>query len=377
MMSNFAKHRYFLDFTLSSLLRRKGKNISLVAVYTLVVFLLTSVLFFGGAIRHEAQQVLQGAPEMIVQRTLAGRHELIPLDYLSKIRGIRGIQKVEPRLWGYYFHPASLANYTVMATAAFPLKDDQVIVGEGVLRTWEGMQDDQLFFKTFDGTVASFSILDRFSANTALVSSDLVLVSASAFRRIFGVPDGFATDLAASIRNAQESVTIAEKVIGLLPDTRPVLREEIQRTYAALFDWRSGYVVALLSGSVLAFLIFAWDKATGLTAEERAEIGILKAIGWDTADVLLLKFWESTVICMTAFVLGSLAAYTHVFLSDAPLFEHALKGWAILYPSFELTPSFDLYHLAAVFGLTVLPYTLITIVPAWRAAVTDPDAVMR
>jgi ABC-type lipoprotein release transport system permease subunit len=33
--------------------------------------------------------------------------------------------------------------------------------------------------------------------------------------------------------------------------------------------------------------------------------------------------------------------------------------------------------LASVFGLTVLPYTLITIVPAWHAAVTDPDAVMR
>jgi hypothetical protein len=33
--------------------------------------------------------------------------------------------------------------------------------------------------------------------------------------------------------------------------------------------------------------------------------------------------------------------------------------------------------LAAVFGLTVVTYTLITIVPAWRVAVTDPDAVMR
>jgi ABC-type lipoprotein release transport system permease subunit len=75
--------------------------------------------------------------------------------------------------------------------------------------------------------------------------------------------------------------------------------------------------------------------------------------------------------------LGSLAAYLHVFLTNAPLFEHALKGWAILYPSFKLTPAFDAYQLAAVFGLTVVPYTLITIVPAWRVAVTDPDSVMR
>lgn len=377
MTSGLAKHRYFLDFTLSSLLRRKAKNISLLTVFALIVFLLTSVLFFTGAIRNEAERVLQGAPEMIVQRTLAGRHELIPLDYLSKIRDIRGIQTVEARLWGYYYHPASLSNYTVMATGAYSLKDDQVIVGEGVLRTWQGVQGDHLFFRAFDGTVLRFSILDRFTADTALVSSDLILMSAAGFRHIFGVPDGFATDLAAAIRNTKESVTIAEKVIGLLPDTRPVLREEIQRTYASLFDWRSGYVIVLLSGAVLAFFIFAWDKATGLTAEEKAEIGILKAIGWDTTDVLLLKFWEGMVICLTAFVLGTVAAYGHVFVADAPLFEHALKGWAILYPSFELTPSIDLYELAAVFGLTVLPYTLITIVPAWRAAITDPDAVMR
>jgi ABC-type lipoprotein release transport system permease subunit len=202
-------------------------------------------------------------------------------------------------------------------------------------------------------------------------------MTAPAFRRIFGFAEGVATDLAATIRNEKEAPTIAGKVIELLPDTRPVLREEIQRTYASLFDWRSGYVIVMLSGALMAFLIFAWDKATGLSAEERTEIGILKAIGWDTGDVLLLKFWEGLVVCLTAFVLGVIAAYGHVFMADAPLFEHALKGWAVLYPDFRLTPAFDIYQLAVVFGLTVLPYTLITIVPAWRVAVTDPDAVMR
>jgi len=376
-MNSFAKHRYFLDFTLSALLRRKWKNISLVTVYALVVFVLTSVLFFSGALRSEAERILQGMPEMIVQRTLAGRHELIPLAYAAHIREIRGIQKVEPRLWGYYYHQASRANYTVMATAEFAVEDDQVIIGEGVARTWEGIENERLFFKAYDGKAVDLAILDRFSADTSLVSSDLILVSETTFRRVFGVPGGYATDLAASIRNTLECPTIAEKVTGVLPDTRPVLRDEIQRTYASLFDWRSGYILVLLSGAVLAFLIFAWDKATGLSAEEKAEIGILKAIGWDTSDVLLLKFWEGMVICLTAFVSGTVIAYGHVFLADAPLFEHALKGWAILYPDFELIPAFDLYQLAAVFGLTVVPYTLITIVPAWHAAVTDPDSVMR
>ena len=124
------------------------------------------------------------------------------------------------------------------------------------------------------------------------------------FRRIFGVDQGYFTDLAATVRNINECPTIAEKITALLPDSRPILREEILRTYTSLFDWRSGYVIVLLAGAVLAFLIFAWDKATGLTAEERSEIGILKALGWDTGDVLLLKFWEGMVVCLTAFLIG-------------------------------------------------------------------------
>lgn len=376
-MKSLERQRYFIDFTLSSLLRRKWKNISLVIVYALIVFMLASVLFFTGAVHKEAASVLAGSPEIIVQRTVAGRHELIPAVYAETIKSIHGVRKVEGRLWGYYYHQASRANYTVMSIEGYSLKDDQVAIGEGVRRTWKGVLNNKLYFRAYDGVAITLDIADEFTGDTALVSSDLVLMTEKNFRRIFGVDQGYFTDLVATVRNLNECPTIAEKITVQLPDSRPILREEILRTYSSLFDWRSGYVIVLLAGAVLSFLIFAWDKATGLTAEERSEIGILKAVGWDTGDVLLLKFWEGMVVCLTAFVVGAAAAYVHVFMTDAPLFEHALKGWAVLYPSFELTPAFDAYQLAAVFGLTVVPYTLITIVPAWRVAVTDPDAVMR
>jgi ABC-type lipoprotein release transport system permease subunit len=376
-MKSIQRHRYFLDFTLSSLLRRKWKNISLVIVYTTIVFLITSVLFFANAIRKEAQAVLQDTPEMIIQKVIAGRHDLIPLTYADKIKAIRGVRDVTSRLWGYYYHQASGSNYTVMATTDFPIKANEAVIGNGVLRTRGTVRDNQLYFRSYQGKPFILKIKDVWSADTDLISSDLILTTASAFRQIFGVPEGLATDLTATIRNLNEASTISEKVVAILPDTRPVLREDILKTYTSLFDWRSGYIIVLLSGAVLAFFIFAWDKATGLSGEERSEIGILKALGWDTSDILLLKFWEGLVICLTAFVVGVIAAYIHVFFASAPLFEHALKGWAVLYPSFNLNPEINIYQLAVVFSLTVLPYVLITIVPAWRVAITDPDAVMR
>ena len=54
----------------------------------------------------------------------------------------------------------------------------------------------------------------------------------------------------------------------------------------------------VLSGALFAFIILAWDKATGLSAEEKREIGILKAVGWETSDILLMKFWEGAAVSL-------------------------------------------------------------------------------
>jgi ABC-type lipoprotein release transport system permease subunit len=90
-----------------------------------------------------------------------------------------------------------------------------------------------------------------------------------------------------------------------------------------------------------------------------------------------MKFWEGVAISLTSFFVGTLLAYLHVFFSSSVLFEPVLKGWAILYPKFKLTPFVNPFQIAVLFFLTVVPYTVATIVPSWRAATVDPDTVMR
>ncbi|WP_333655549.1 FtsX-like permease family protein [Dissulfurispira sp.] len=79
-------------------------------------------------------------------------------------------------------------------------------------------------------------------------------------------------------------------------------------------------------GAVAAFIIFAWDRATGLSAKERKEIGILKAIGWETSDVILMKFWEGAVVSLSAFFAGIILSYIHVFFTSSSLFKPVLMG---------------------------------------------------
>ena len=377
MTSWIEKQRSILDYTLSSLLRRKAKNISLFFVYTLVVFLLGSAMFFTEAMKREASLILKDAPEMVVQRLLMGRYDPIPVDYLNKIRNIRGVTSAESRLWGYYYDPVTGANYTLMVPRNHPPASEEIVIGKGIAKSRVLGKGDIYSFRAYDGRVRSFTVAGELSAASELVSADLILMAASDFRSLFGLPDSLATDIIVGVRNPKELRTIAGKITELLPDTRPIIRDEMVRTYDAVFDWRGGMVIVLTIMALSAFVIFAWDKASGLSAEEKREIGILKAIGWETSDVLAVKTYEGSLVSFLSFSMGILAAYVHVFFFSAFLFAPALKGWSVLYPDFRITPFIDPYQLAVLFFLTVVPYTVATIIPSWRAAIVDPDAVMR
>ncbi|MGO9013914.1 MAG: ABC transporter permease [Dissulfurispiraceae bacterium] len=370
------RQRNIIDFTLSSLLRRKTKNIALMIVYTLVVFVMASVMFFAEAIKKEASLILRDSPDITVQRLVAGRQELVPAGYIEGIKKIRGVQSASGRLWGYYFEPAARANFTLLVPEGGADKG-QIEVGKGILRSMRASEGDILSLKSYNGDSVVLRIKGALSSESELVSSDLILISEEDFRRVFEISKGYFTDITLHVRNSREFATIAQKIKDLYPDTRPIIRDDILRTYNSIFNWRSGLLLVIMAGAGLAFIIFAWDKASGLSAEEKREIGILKAIGWETSDVILMKFWEGTVISLSSFLAGIILAYFHVFFTSSTLFEPVLKGWSVLYPNFRLTPFIDETQVITLFFLSVLPYTVATIVPSWRAASVDPDSVMR
>ncbi len=371
------RQRNVIDFALSSLMRRWGKNLALVVVYTVIVFVLASIFFFTGSIKREASLILQNSPEIVVQRVLAGRHDLIPEGHINAIEGIAGVRNVKGRLWGYYYEPSTGANYTIVVSDDSRDSAGLISIGRGISRVTSTQKGDLLPFKGHDGAYTSLEIGDVFSHESELVSSDMIAMSEEDFRNLFGIKKGYFTDVTLKVKNKIETITVANKITRLLPDARPILRDEILRTYNTIFDWRGGLLVFILGGAVFAFVIFAWDKASSLGFEERREIGILKAVGWETSEVILMKSWEGIVISLSSFLMGVILAYFHVFFASYIFFEPVLKGWSVLYPHFRLVPFVDPYQMAALFFLTVVPYTAATIIPSWKIAIVDPDEVMR
>jgi ABC-type lipoprotein release transport system permease subunit len=374
------RHLFLLDYTLHSLARRKAANAGLFLLFAFIVFLLASVLLYAQALRAEAARTLSGAPEITIQRMIAGRHDLIPPGYLDRLGPLRGVQNRTLRLWGYYFDPGLKANLTLMAAPphlAQEVAGQNVLLGAALAEALELRAGATLVFLDAAGEPVSFTVARILPPEADIATADLVLLSEPAFRAFFQYPEGHFTDIALHVANPQEVRRVAAKLSARLPDSRIVLRDDILLTYAAVFSWREGLVLVVLLAAVLAFAIFALDKASGLSADERREIGILKAIGWHSGDVLAMKAWEGALISVSAYLAGYVAAYIHVFHLSAVLFEDVLRGWSVLAPRYRLTPITDPLQLSALFLLTVLPYALATVVPVWRAAVTDPDAVMR
>ena len=378
-----------LEFALAATLRQRGRNFSILLVYTLVIAVLASVLFLTRALKEEATLLLSRAPELVVQRIVAGRHDLIPLDYGRVLATIPGVGRVTPRVWGYYYDGLTRSNYTMLGVGAhppeglellsgrLPRRPGECALGAGVAGLRGTGPDGDLILVDHRGRTVDLPVTGVFRSDSALLTNDLVLLGEADLRSFFGLPPDRATDFAVEVRNPQEVETVAAKVKQLLPDTRPITRREILRTYDSVFSWRSGMLLTLFASALLAFCVLAWDKATGLSAEERREIGILKAVGWDTADVLALKFWEGLVLSLTALLCGLILAWVHVFWFDSQLLTPVLKGWSILFPPFALVPSVDLYQLCVIAFLTVTPYVASTVIPSWKAAITDPESMMR
>ena len=378
-----------LEYAISSLWRRRYKNLSILVVYTFTISVLASILLLTHSLRVEASHILRDAPDVVVQRLSAGRHDLISASLIESLQTIPGVGAVKARYWGYYYDALTGGNYTLLGLneeapsslklleGSLPVNRQDCAIGSGVSKARRVGIGDELILIDSRNIGVAFDVVGVFRSESEILTNDLVVFRNEDVIEFFGFPDDRATDITLQVFNDNEVSTIAAKIKRRHPETRPITKSEIIRTYDAVFHWRSGMMLTLFFSALIAFSILAWDKATGISAEEKREVGVLKAIGWGTSDVLELKFWEGFVLSVTAFLLGLILGFVHVFFLGAPLLAPVIKGWSVLFPEFRFTPYLDLYQIFVMGFLTVVPYIASTVVPSWKTAITDPEEVMR
>ncbi len=379
--------------------RRGNKAFALGGGVALAVALVSAVLFLTDALRADAERARSAVPDVVVQRLVGGRPAILLPGDAKKLDGIESVHAIRARVWGYVFVPALQGNVTVIGApaGAASLADvrgaldegrdlapgaHEMIAGKTLARAMGLVVGDTLGLpaagaREGDPSPAALKLVGTFGSAVDLYAADIVLCDEVDARALLGLGPEDVTDLAITVSNPAESRVVAGEILARLPGTRVVEKELLGRVYALAYGRRSGLVLAASLPALLALLVLAWDRASGLGPEEKREIAILKAVGFSTKDVLLVKMLESLLVSSAAAALGLALGYAWVFLLGAPGLRPAIVGWSVLYPQGPLTPEVDFAQLVAIAFAVVAPFVGLSIVPAWRAASLDPMEAMR
>lgn len=387
-----------VDYTIKSLQRRFAKKISIIFIFTLIIFLLVAVLSISSSLKKELKITTSALPELIVQKMSGGRQTLIPSDRSYEIATIPGVSKAYERIWGYYYFINSNVNFTVIGLdfdlETYKKKYNNIIefysaqidttskpfmiAGKGVVKLLnENFYKQYYNFNKVSGGFLETKILGSFNDISALETNDIILMPEKYVREIFDIPNNLATDIIVKVPNSEEIDIVKQKLQYMYPDCRIISKGDIEASYQNMFDYKSGLFLALFVTVIMAFLILVYDKTSGLSLEDRREIGILKAVGWKTENILQMEFIEGGLISLFSFFLGTGLALFYVYVLQAPILRNLFTGVSKLKPSFTLLPVVDYQMLFLIFFLTVPIYIMATIIPSWRAAVIDADEVMR
>ncbi len=386
-----------LNFALNSLLRTKTKSFFITLVLTILVFLLASILFIANSIKFELFSTLEELPEIVVQKIQAGRHSNIETKRVDELLKINGIQSAIPRVWGYYYFQKAGVNFSVVGIDEYDKQykksfenvvedfdfeklanKDSMVVGRGVKEILSKNYYKNYFnFIMPNGNFKKVYIASTFKSSTSLESNDIILMPTTLAREIFGLKDDLATDIVLKVANKDEIPTIVKKIKFLFPDSRVITNEDLKVSYQNIFDYKSGLFLALFVVAIFTFGIIIYDRASGLSSEEKKEIGILKALGWTMDDILKEKFYESFIVSFVAFLIGIILAQFFVYFLNAPILKDIFIGYSRLKPPFELEYVFDFATIALLFFLSVPLYIASIIIPSWKIAIQDADEVMR
>jgi ABC-type lipoprotein release transport system permease subunit len=357
-----------------------------------------SVFTISSSLKTEANLTLDSLPEIIVQKMSGGRQTLILSDRVFEIAAMPNVEDAFDRVWGYYYFPNENVNFTIIGldfdlevykekyANIIELNENKIqsidepfmIVGAGVKNLLEKhFYKNYYNFTTVAGEKLETKIIASFVDESSLETNDVIIMPISQVRKLFGIEEDLANDIVVKIPNKNEIEIVKRKLQFMFPDTRIISTNDISASYQNMFDYKSGIFLALFISSIVAFFIIVYDKTSGLSAEEKREIGILKAIGWKNENIIQIKFIEGILVSLFSYFLGTALALIYVLELGAPVIRGLFTGASSLKPNFDLLPVVDFEVLVIIFILMVPVYILATIIPSWRASIIDADEVMR
>jgi ABC-type lipoprotein release transport system permease subunit len=387
----------FLNFLTLLVFRHKDKHIAIFIISVIIVWLLSSVLFISSSIKHDAKFALDAQPDFVVEKLIGGKSVPIDVKEVESYADIAGVSAVVPRVYGEYITPDREHRFHIVGVDFFDevldknlkklfsnldikafLKTPHMIVGDGVKSYMAKNYYTSYFnFALPSGETKKVTIFDSFSADSSLISNDVILTSIDQAREILGYSEDKATDIAIDVPNDAERENVKLKLLSSNYDTRVISKSEKQSAYGNFYNYKSGIFLLLFMIVFFTFMLILYQRYSMINSSDKKEIAILRATGWSIKDVLKLKVSETLIVGLFAFFVGLFLAFVYVFVLDAPLLRDVFLGFSNLENHVSFTPVFDFGLVSSIFLFFIVPFVASVLIPVWKIAITDPNEAMK
>lgn len=375
----------FLGMASANLLRFRLRTVVvLLCLLAAAVPLLTALAMQEG-LKRQALFMLEAGPDLLVAGDDFGRPCSVPLSWTETVVGSPGVERVIPRVVGRVMIedlPALLVGFGSAMEGGIPrLQRGELAPGAAIARHFGLSTGDNLSialpvegperfrYRTF--TVAA--ILD--TPQGPVWSAGMIVGHFQDLQDIFNRP-GMATELLVWCRSGYEERISLRLAEDLGPGAKIQDRAMMEGYFHGGFDRRAGaFLVYFLGALVISIPVLALASGLGMPARRR-EVAVLKSMGWETSEVLLLQMMESVVTAVAGASLAVVVALVWLKFGSAwPLNEFLLPGAGEL-PPFRLPYLMNVKPVLLVYVYSISVTASGAVAAAWRAASVDPGTVL-
>jgi ABC-type lipoprotein release transport system permease subunit len=393
-----------VSYALGNVLKYRTRSAAIVTALILSTFLLGSAEFIREGVMTDLTASMDEGPDLIVQRLLGGRQAPIPLDWRENLSAIHGVRLATPRVWGYIdvggnglltIMGVNSSDYgTIVGTTGTDIVEEgrflnatdryRMVVGEGILdimrASLAGVSVGVGSFLSLiaqNGSLIEFEIIGVFRSSTKIYSNDMIVTDLDSARQVLGQEAASCTDYALWADFGEDLNSIAFRIDTQMAEARVLTRDAIADTMLVTYGSRGGIVALLWLVLLITAILLAFTVSASGSDEARREVGLLKALGYDTVDVLEIRMFESLTLGMLGASLGVSLAIVFDFILGAPILSGYLLGWSLLLLNGGLPLAISVPTIFTLYVVAIVPILVATVVPAWRNAITEPDVVLR
>lgn len=376
---------------------------SLVTIASLTVVLLPFLAGLGlsKGLDEQAELSISEGADLYVTARQFGRNGSVPLTVVKELEKLEGVTAVTPRIvGGIVLGKDNVSAVLVgMPRESFPADVscvegnlpersnlNELVVGTELARRL-GLKIGSYippFYHNPAGDRLS-KVVGLFRSDVSIWQARLIFTTLDAAAYIFNQP-GLATDLLVTCRPEYRSqVSSAIARLNAIPTERNpnpmslavTSRDDLKAILPQGLLHREGiFNLHFVLLFVVGMLVILVTSGFGLSGRRR-EIGILKATGWQTDEVLFRSFVESCLLALAGVASAIVLAFAWL---------RWFNGWwiaSVFLAGVDATPSFRVpFRLAPVPALLALliGFTMVlsgTIYSSWRAATAEPIEAMR